>query len=432
MRNDGRKNTEIRPIRADINFTMHAEGSVLYCQGNTKVLCTATVEDKVPPYIAGTGKGWVTAEYPRATKTRNQRDISKLKLAPRSTEIQRLIGRALRGAVDLEKLGERSIIIDCDVLQADGGTRCASITGGFIALSLAIDKLMKEGVLTENPITKQVAALSVGIVGDALCCDLCYEEDCRAETDLNVVMTSNGGFVEVQGTAEGRELTRKELDLLIGIAEGAMQKLFVCQRLALMGGAKDKFLLASNNAHKAEEFRKIFDTLNLSLVTPKELGISLDPEENGSTFEENALIKARAFFELSGIPTVADDSGLCVDTLGGEPGIYSARYGGLDSDSARVDFLLSKLKDKTDRTAHFSCAIACVLGEGDEFTVRADANGTIIDTVKGKGGFGYDPVFVPDGYDKTYAELPADTKNAISHRARALSKFSRRLNDVNK
>lgn len=238
MRKDKRAAEQIREVKIEKDYTMHAEGSVLYCQGNTKVLCNATVEDRVPPHVLGTGKGWVTAEYsmlPRATATRNQRDVSKLKLSPRSTEIQRLIGRALRGAVDMEKLGERSIIVDCDVIQADGGTRCASITGGFIALSLAINKLMKSGELSENPITKQVAALSVGIVGDEAVCDLCYEEDCRAETDMNVIMTSNGGFIEVQGTAEGKELTKAELETLLTLAENGMQELFEKQREVING-----------------------------------------------------------------------------------------------------------------------------------------------------------------------------------------------------
>ena len=238
MRKDERTAEQIRAVKIEKDYTMHAEGSVLYCQGNTKVLCNATVEDRVPPHVLGTGKGWVTAEYsmlPRATATRNQRDVSKLKLSPRSTEIQRLIGRALRGAVDMEKLGERSIIVDCDVIQADGGTRCASITGGFIALSLAINKLIKSGELSENPITKQVAALSVGIVGDEAVCDLCYEEDCRAETDMNVIMTSNGGFIEVQGTAEGKELTKEELEILLTLAENGMQELFEKQREVING-----------------------------------------------------------------------------------------------------------------------------------------------------------------------------------------------------
>ncbi len=238
MRYDKRNADEIRQIKIEKDYTMHAEGSVLYCQGNTKVLCNATVETKVPPHVLGTGKGWVTAEYsmlPRATATRNQRDISRLKLSPRSTEIQRLIGRALRGAVDMEKLGERSIIVDCDVIQADGGTRCASITGGFIALALAIDKLVENGEIAENPITKQVAALSVGIVGDEPVCDLCYEEDCRAETDMNVIMTSNGGFIEVQGTAEGKELTKLQLAELLELAEKGMQTLFEKQNEVLNG-----------------------------------------------------------------------------------------------------------------------------------------------------------------------------------------------------
>lgn len=238
MRKDNRTAEQIRTVVIEKDYTMHAEGSVLFCQGNTKVLCNASVEDRVPPHVLGTGKGWVTAEYsmlPRATATRNQRDISKLKLSPRSTEIQRLIGRALRGAIDLEKLGERSIIVDCDVIQADGGTRCASITGGFIALALAVNKLLQSGDISENPITKQVAALSVGIVGDEAVCDLCYQEDCRAETDMNVIMTSNGGFIEVQGTAEGKELTRSELETLLTLAENGMKELFEKQREVING-----------------------------------------------------------------------------------------------------------------------------------------------------------------------------------------------------
>lgn len=236
MRADGRKQDQIRKIEIIKDFTMHAEGSVLYCQGNTKVLCNATVEDSVPPYLAGTGKGWVTAEYamlPRATSTRNKRDISKLKQAPRSTEIQRLVGRALRGAVDLSKLGERSIIIDCDVIQADGGTRCASISGGFIALSLAINRLMEQGLLQENPIKKQVAAISVGVVNGAPCADLCYQEDSRADTDMNVIMSSLGGFIEVQGTAEGEEFDKEQLDTLLSLAAKGCEAIFEAQREVL-------------------------------------------------------------------------------------------------------------------------------------------------------------------------------------------------------
>lgn len=236
MRIDGRTEKQLRKIEIIKDYTMHAEGSVLYCQGNTKVICTATVEETVPPYLAGTGKGWVTAEYsmlPRATATRNKRDISKLKQAPRSTEIQRLIGRALRGAVDLNLLGERSIIIDCDVIQADGGTRCASISGGFVALALAIQRLLDEGKLEIDPIQKQIAAISVGMLDGVPSLDLCYQEDSRADTDMNVIMSSNGGFIEIQGTAEGEEFDKKQLDTLLSLAKGGCQKIFKAQSKVL-------------------------------------------------------------------------------------------------------------------------------------------------------------------------------------------------------
>lgn len=236
MRIDGRTEKQLRKIEVIKDYTMHAEGSVLYCQGNTKVICTATVEESVPPYLAGTGKGWVTAEYsmlPRATSTRNKRDISKLKQAPRSTEIQRLIGRALRGAVDLSLLGERSIIIDCDVIQADGGTRCASISGGFIALALAIQRLIEQGLLQENPIKKQVAAISVGVLDNVPHLDLCYQEDSKADTDMNVIMSSNGGFIEIQGTAEGEEFDKKQLDALLSLAKSGCNKIFKAQSKVL-------------------------------------------------------------------------------------------------------------------------------------------------------------------------------------------------------
>lgn len=236
MRIDGRTEKQLRKIEIIKDYTMHAEGSVLYCQGNTKVICTATVEESVPPYLAGTGKGWVTAEYsmlPRATATRNKRDISKLKQAPRSTEIQRLIGRALRGAVDLTLLGERSIIIDCDVIQADGGTRCASISGGFVALALAIQRLLDEGQLEIDPIQKQIAAISVGMLDGVPSLDLCYQEDSHADTDMNVIMSSNGGFIEIQGTAEGEEFDKKQLDTLLSLAKGGCQKIFKAQSKVL-------------------------------------------------------------------------------------------------------------------------------------------------------------------------------------------------------
>jgi len=239
MRSNNRANDQLRELRIQKDFTRYAEGSVLFCAGNTWVLCNASVEERVPPFLVGTGKGWVTAEYnmlPRATSTRTQRDISKLKLNGRSAEIQRLIGRALRGAVDLHLLGERTITIDCDVLQADGGTRTASISGGFIALRMAVNKLLAEGMLDKDPITHAVAAVSVGIVDNEPMLDLCYEEDSSAMADVNVIMTDASGFVEIQGTGEGRDFDRGELVKLLDLAEKGCAEIFVAQKKALEGG----------------------------------------------------------------------------------------------------------------------------------------------------------------------------------------------------
>ncbi|MDO5547675.1 MAG: ribonuclease PH [Eubacteriales bacterium] len=232
-RPDLRRNDEMRKVKIIPDYTMHAEGSVLICVGNTKVLCNATVEETVPPHVKGSGKGWVTAEYsmlPRATTTRNRRDISKLKLNGRSAEIQRLIGRSLRAVTDMEALGERQIIVDCDVIQADGGTRCASITGGFVALYLACRKLVDDGVIETLPLTGQVAAVSVGIWEGEPILDLAYQEDSSAIVDANFVMTDRAEFVEIQGTGEGRPFTREELTKLMSLARRGTAKLCREQR----------------------------------------------------------------------------------------------------------------------------------------------------------------------------------------------------------
>lgn len=232
LREDGRKVDSLREIKITKDFNLYAEGSVLIEFGNTKVICTASVSEKVPPFMRGQGKGWLTAEYsmiPRATGERNQRESAKGKLSGRTMEIQRLIGRALRTAVDLDKLGERTITIDCDVIQADGGTRTTSISGGFIALALAVKKLMKDRVLSVNPIVSNVAAISVGIVRGTPMLDLMYTEDSAAEVDMNVVMNGKGEFVEVQGTGEEATYTRKELNELIDLAEVGIKEIIKLQ-----------------------------------------------------------------------------------------------------------------------------------------------------------------------------------------------------------
>lgn len=236
MRADGRSNESLRDIKITTGFIKYPEGSVLIEWGGTKVICNASVEEKVPPFLNDTGKGWVTAEYsmlPRATDTRSSRDISKLKLSGRSAEIQRLIGRALRSVTDLDALGERMITVDCDVIQADGGTRCASITGGFCALALALARLKEQGVIENIPLRSYVAAVSAGIVNGEPMCDLCYTEDSTGEVDFNFVMDDMGNIVELQGTGEERPFSKAELDSMYEMAANAVKRLTDIQKKAI-------------------------------------------------------------------------------------------------------------------------------------------------------------------------------------------------------
>ena len=236
MRPSQRQSDQLRQVRLTRNFTRHAEGSVLVEMGDTQVLCTASVEENVPPFLRGKGRGWVTAEYgmlPRATHTRSAREAAKGKQTGRTQEIQRLIGRALRAVVDLKALGERQITLDCDVLQADGGTRCASITGAWVALYDACEKLVTSGKLAENPVRDHVAAISVGIYKGSPVLDLDYPEDSDCDTDMNVVMTGSGGIVEIQGTAEGEPFTRQQMNALTDLAEAGIRQLIAAQQGAL-------------------------------------------------------------------------------------------------------------------------------------------------------------------------------------------------------
>ena len=233
MRIDGRKNDQVRHTKVTRNYIKHAEGSVLIEVGDTKVICTASIEDKVPPFLKGTGEGWITAEYnmlPRSTATRKVRDIARLKLDGRTMEIQRLIGRALRSVVDLKALGEKTIWIDCDVIQADGGTRTTSITGAFIALVDAVNKIHKQKSFKVYPIRKFVCATSVGIVGEEKLLDLCYEEDSNAKVDMNIIGTDDGQFVEIQGTGEEAPFTRSELNEILDLGEKGIKQMIQLQK----------------------------------------------------------------------------------------------------------------------------------------------------------------------------------------------------------
>ncbi|MDK2801004.1 MAG: ribonuclease [Clostridiales bacterium] len=233
---DGRENRQLRRVKMTRNYTKYAEGSVLIEMGDTKVICTATVDEKVPPFKKGSGEGWVTAEYsmlPRATEQRNIRDISRLKLNGRTSEIQRLIGRALRSVIDLSALGERTIIIDCDVIQADGGTRTASITGGFVALIDALNKLVENGTIKKIPVNSFVAAVSVGVMGEDVILDLCYAEDSNAKVDMNIIMNDKNQFIEIQGTGEEAPFSIDELNELLALGKKGVQELITIQKQIL-------------------------------------------------------------------------------------------------------------------------------------------------------------------------------------------------------
>lgn len=246
-RTDGRSPDELRPIAIERGVNRYAEGSALISWGGTKVYCTASVEEKVPSFLRGSGSGWVSAEYamlPRATQERNQRDAAKGRINGRSSEIQRLVGRALRAAIDLTKLGERTIWLDCDVLQADGGTRTASITGAFVCLVDSLRFIAEKYAFAVLPLVAQVAAVSVGKVSGTPLLDLCYEEDSVAEVDSNVVKTSRGEFVELQGTGEGGFFSRAELDVMLGLANDGLQKLFAMQRDVLGLSAAEESLFS--------------------------------------------------------------------------------------------------------------------------------------------------------------------------------------------
>lgn len=236
LRKDGRGMDQLRPVRMTPHYIKWPEGSLLIEVGETRVLCNATIEEKVPPFLKNCGQGWITAEYamlPRSTQVRTAREVNKGKPTGRTSEIQRLIGRSLRSVVDLGRLGERTILLDCDVLQADGGTRTAAITGAFVAMCMAMKKLKSQGLIASIPVNDWLAAISIGILDEGLCLDLAYEEDSRALVDMNVVMTGGGSMVELQGTAEGRAFSRQELNHMLDRAEVGIRELIRCQQAIL-------------------------------------------------------------------------------------------------------------------------------------------------------------------------------------------------------
>ena len=428
---------KLREVTIIPDFTDAAAGSVLISCGRTRVLCTASVVEGVPPFRKGKG-GWLTAEYamlPGSTPVRKARD--GIKKDGRGVEIPRLIGRSLRAACDLSLLGERTIYIDCDVIQADGGTRTASITGAFVALCLAVEKLIARSDLVDSPVVRQVAAVSVGIVDDQCVLDLEYAQDSRAQVDMNVVMTleRNGekGFVEVQGTGEGRAYTRGELNALLDLAEDGIEKLMEKQRSALgekayVIGKKPRLVLASGNFNKLREMRALLGD-RYDVISMREAGFEGDIEENGETFRENALIKARAVANFCHCAALADDSGLTVDALGGRPGVHSARYCGVHGDDeANNQLLLKELEEVAGpRTARYECAVALCAPGREDVVGEGACEGEILRQYQGEGGFGYDPLFLSHDLGVTFAQADAAAKNAVSHRARAIADLLKKL-----
>lgn len=437
MRHDGRQVNDLRRIDIQTNVFKHPEGSVVISFGDTQVICSATIEESVPPFLRGSETGWVSAEYsmlPRATNARNRRESSKGKLSGRTMEIQRLIGRSLRAVVDLEKLGERSIIVDCDVIQADGGTRTASITGAFVALQLAINKLMQTGELSENPIKEHLAAISVGILeDDSYAVDLDYIEDSACQVDMNLVMTESGRFVEIQGTGEEATFDGDQLNHLLHYGKEAIESLIAYQKEALYvqntanNAVADKtIMIATGNMGKAKEFEKMFAKAGYQIKTMKDFPELPEVQETGQTFEENARLKAETIANILQCPVLADDSGLTVDALGGMPGIYSARFAGEQkSDASNNAKLLHELTDVADenRTAQFHCTLVFATPQKESLVVEGIWNGRIARIPRGENGFGYDPLFIVDGLEKTSAELTPEEKNEISHRGQAMKKL---------
>ena len=446
MRKDGRELHDMRKVTIEPNYLIHPEGSVLITVGKTKVICTATVENHVPRFLRGQHSGWVHAEYsmlPRATQERKQRDASRGKINGRTMEIQRLIARSLRSVVDLKKLGERSIVIDCDVIQADGGTRTASITGGFVALSLAVQQLMNQEVLKENPIKENIAAISVGMLTDnQIVLDVDYLEDSAAAVDMNFVMTSSGKFSEIQGTGEKTAFSQDEMFEMMELGKKGIKELVDLQNKAIREGMRlthkmtaspltsvnKEILIATRNKGKASEFESLFAAKGFTIKTLLDYPEIPDVEETGVTFAENALLKAETIADKFNMLVLADDSGLKVDYLDGNPGVYSARFAGeMKSDAANNAKLLHELTHVPleERTAQFHCTLALAAPGKESLVVEGEVDGQILSIPRGNNGFGYDSLFYVVDKNKTMAEMTEEEKNKISHRAKALQQLEK-------
>ena len=409
-RRDGRRPDELRPLTIEPGFMRTATGSALISMGGTRVICTASVEESVPKWMAGKGRGWVTAEYgmlPASTGDRKQRDVSKGRADGRTVEIQRLIGRSLRGVIDFAALGERTVWIDCDVLEADGGTRTAAISGGYVALQLALDRLIDEGKLGSLPLTGSIAAISCGMVDGRALLDLDYSEDSTAEVDTNVVMTGDGGLVEVQATAERTPLSRASLDELLALAAGGIEQIRVAQAGSPASCRSQSRREAGPRHAQRAQAARVPGAARAARARPAARRRDV-AAGNGRDLRGERVRKAEAARDATGMAAVADDSGIEAAALGGRPGVRSARYAGESaSDEENLAKLLADVPVNGDRRVAYACALAYAEpgAETRVFTERCE--GLLAAEPRGDGGFGYDPAFVPVDRDdgRTMAEL---------------------------
>lgn len=435
IRHDGRNPQTLRPLSIETNVYKYPEGSAVVSFGDTVVVCGATVQDEVPAQLKGKGQGIVSGEYrmlPRATHTRQCQSSGEGEASGYQRTIQQLITRSLSKVVDLKKLGERHIIVDCDVLQADGSAVAASITGAFVALRLAVDKLLAQNILLQDPIKEHLAAIRVGILAGGACVvDLDDEESNASEAGLNLVMTESGRFVEIQASGEETTFSGEDLNEMILYGKSAIESVIAFQKEALLEvdhapSPEKTVVIATGNLGKAKEFAAMFAKGGYEIQTLKDFPELAEVAETGKTFEENARLKAETIAQILKRPVLADDSGLVVDALAGLPGIFSARFAGPQkSDAANNAKLLYELTDVPDekRTARFHCTLVFAAPGKESLVVEADWPGHIGRIPRGEHGFGYDPLFVPLGSDKTSAELLPAEKNHLSHRGQALAKL---------
>ena len=428
IRHTGRTPRELRNIQIKTNVFKYPEGSVVISFGDTEVICNATVQPQASKQAAS-GQGWISVEYnqlPRATGQRQSR-----KSPATADAIAETIGKALRGVCDLSRLAEREIVIDCDVVQADGGTQSASLTGAFVALRLAVNRLLAQNELASDPIRENVAGVGVALLPDGTCVldPDAYEEE-QALVGMSLVMNEGGDFLSIQAFGADTSFSGNDLNELLHYGAVGIESLIASQKEALVDKTHEvpekTIVIATGNVGKAKEFAALFGAAGYEIKTLKDFPDLPDVAETGTTFEANARLKAETISQLIQQPVLADDSGLCVDALSGMPGVYSARFAGEQkSDAANNAKLLHELYDVPDekRGAHFHCTLVFAAPQKDSLVVSADWYGRIGRIPRGDYGFGYDPLFIPDGMEKTSAELLPAEKNHLSHRGQAMAKL---------